>query len=1044
MRPVNSSRSHIDTNIDPFDILSNKIAEFTDLGDIILMGDFNARTGTLPDYDEFEDEGDLDIIYEIPVMPSVYNKISKNDITSSGLSLQRNNVDKSTNQYGTKLLNLVKMSDLLILNGRSPGDSAGELTLCNHRGTSTIDYVIVSKNVINYNMHFDIGSFNEHTDHAPVHFKLHDLNYCCCSKTNNKLPCKPKWQDSTKDDYLLKMNSKEVNDTILEMISSCDNLNFDDAENIMYTFCELMLSACHGTSSPNINYVNKNQLQNNDWYDNDCTDARNTFKNHENIFRCDRTNENRTQMVYSRNRYRKLCRKKYKIKRKSEAKKLEELSKTDPKKFWKKIKRKDKFEYGNCNFHEYFKEQGKSKTFLSNEKYADVKIWEDGSVLSDNHDLDREITLDELNENIKLLKCGKAPGPDNMFNEFLKYSNNNMKLLLLKLFYFFLDKSYFPDQWAKTEIIPIYKKVDINVCSNYRGIFLLSCMAKLFTSIINRRLNKWAEENDIFNNFQFGFRSNRSTTDCLFLLQAAIDHCLSNGVYLYCAFVDFKQAFDNVNRRAMWFKLHSNMISGKIIRFLKSMYTKMKMYVTNNINLINDFHDSRIDRCFSSTSGVLQGDSVSPFLFSMFLNDLEYELSKSEQVGIRFKDMMINLLLFADDMVLFSHSKKGLQNGLNGLEKYCDDWGLTVNVEKTKCIVFKKGGKLGKLDQWSYKKNPLETVKHFKYLGFILSSSGSFSKGISDLAVRGNRALFGLKKIFHENPYMSPDTQISLFQTLVESVMSYSCEIWGFREAEEMEKIYIGFLKSILGVRKSTPSAYVHIELGTTPLILKRKERIIKYWFKILNLDNSNPIKKMYHILLDDVNKGLSKSNWVYFVQKLLFQSGFGFIWYQQEVFNQKLFFSEFKERLKDTNKQNLNKNVSETSENRFFKRLHPPHSFKSYLTDIEEIHKRIAISKIRLGSHNFMIERGRWSKKNITQRLCLKCNSLEDEYHVFIECPNYQSLRKQYLPQTLLKSPSMFKFVNYINEMKNKKDLNNFSTLCFKLLQIYDKIIKA
>ena len=113
------------------------------------------------------------------------------------------------------------------------------------------------------------------------------------------------------------------------------------------------------------------------------------------------------------------------------------------------------------------------------------------------------------------------------------------------------------------------------------------------------------------------------------------------------------------------------------------------------------------------------------------------------------------------------------------------------------------------------------------------------------------------------------------------------------------------------------------------------------------------------------------------------------------------------------------------------FKRLHPSHSFKSYLTDIDEKHKRIALPKIRLGSHNFMIERGRWSKKNITQRLCLKCNSLEDEYHVFIECPNYQSLRKQYLPQTLLKSPSMFKFLNYVNEMKNKKDLKNFSILC-------------
>ena len=81
--------------------------------------------------------------------------------------------------------------------------------------------------------------------------------------------------------------------------------------------------------------------------------------------------------------------------------------------------------------------------------------------------------------------------------------------------------------------------------------------------------------------FQFGIITNKSTTDCLLLLQAAIDHCLSNGAYIYCAFIDFKQAFDSINRKAMWFKLHSNMISDKIIKFLKSMYGKMKMYVKN-------------------------------------------------------------------------------------------------------------------------------------------------------------------------------------------------------------------------------------------------------------------------------------------------------------------------------------------------------------------------------------------------------------------------------------------------------------------------------
>ena len=102
---------------------------------------------------------------------------------------------------------------------------------------------------------------------------------------------------------------------------------------------------------------------------------------------------------------------------------------------------------------------------------------------------------------------------------------------------------------------------------------------------------------------------------------------------------------------------------------------------------------------------------------------------------------------------------------------------------------------------------------------------------------------------------MSLDIQTNLFHSLVGFVMSYSCEIWDFKEAEELEKIYIGFLKSILGVKKATPSAYFYTELGAHPLSLKITERIMNYWFKILNLENSNPIKKMYYILLDNVTK---------------------------------------------------------------------------------------------------------------------------------------------------------------------------------------------
>ena len=164
-------------------------------------------------------------------------------------------------------------------------------------------------------------------------------------------------------------------------------------------------------------------------------------------------------------------------------------------------------------------------------------------------------------------------------------------------------------------------------------------------------------------------------------------------------------------------------------------------------------------------------------------------------------------------MVVFSETRAGLQKGLNSLDKYCSSWGLTVNITKTKCVAFRNGGKIGKLDKWTYRGEELETVNQFKYLGFVFGSSGKFTKGIEDLRCRGLRAIFGLKSILHTNPEMLPSIQLKLFNSLVLPVLCNSCEIWGFDEAPELERVYLAFLKSLLGVRKTVPTFFIYCEL---------------------------------------------------------------------------------------------------------------------------------------------------------------------------------------------------------------------------------------
>ena len=104
--------------------------------------------------------------------------------------------------------------------------------------------------------------------------------------------------------------------------------------------------------------------------------------------------------------------------------------------------------------------------------------------------------------------------------------------------------------------------------------------------------------------------------------------------------------------------------------------------------------------------------------------------------------------MYADDLVLMSTSKAGLQRCLEDLQTYCGKWKLKVNINKTKIVTFNKSGKLLKRQLFFYREKTLENVQEFKYLGIIIKSSGTFSKGISELSNKALKVLCMIKRKF--------------------------------------------------------------------------------------------------------------------------------------------------------------------------------------------------------------------------------------------------------------------------------------------------------
>ena len=174
-----------------------------------------------------------------------------------------------------------------------------------------------------------------------------------------------------------------------------------------------------------------------------------------------------------------------------------------------------------------------------------------------NVELNQPISQNEVLKAIKDLKNNKSPGPHSILNEHIKSTVNLLLPIYTQLFNTILDTGIFPESWALGDILPIYQnKGNMKLPENYRPITLLSCLGKLFAAVLNNRLSNYVEKYEIICHNQAGFRKGLSTIDNLFIIQSLIEISKSYKNKLFCAFVDFKQAFDNVWRDGLWYKLY--------------------------------------------------------------------------------------------------------------------------------------------------------------------------------------------------------------------------------------------------------------------------------------------------------------------------------------------------------------------------------------------------------------------------------------------------------------------------------------------------------
>ena len=866
---------------------------------------------------------------------------------------------------------------------------------------------------------------------------------------------RPKWFNDSKEKFSNKLDEynseiQNLNDKISNSLVS-KKASQKEIDDFYENICDVLKKTGDEIGLYKCKKVKKQKQRQTDelpWFDTECEKKRKLFFKAKNCNRRARNPEAKEKQREASISYKKQLRMSFRKYQSNFIKKIRNLKSTDPKIFWKIIngstqERKEVHANISCKtFQEHFQKLG-----ITSKREESVPVNSDIDPDKENDALFEEcFTEEEVKRVLRKLKNNKACGVDSITNEFLKTALDSDSFLTLMTNYFnvVLSSGMVPESWTVGVIKPLFKnKGSNNDPNNYRGISLLSCFGKLFTSLINNRLTTYFDQNSIIGEEQAGFRADHSVTDHIFVLHTVIEFFLSMKKRLYSIFIDYEKAFDLINRSFLWQKLLKSGVDGKVLHVVKDMYKKAKSCVQWN---------SEISDHFSCSAGVRQGENLSPLLFSIYLNDLKAFIG--EQVdGLQiFKthaegsDLCVDdveilyrmfILLYADDTVIFAESPESLQKAMNAMYEYCKKWDLRMNVSKTKVMIFSRG-KIRKLPDFFINGEKVEVTFDFKYLGIKFSYNGSFRPAQKDLYNRANKGMFLLlRKI--RNLMLPLDIQLELFDKTVVPILLYGSEVWCPQMTDAIRKLQLRFFKIILKVGKSTPSCMIFGELGQFPLDIQAKCRMLNFWFKLACGDNTCKLScVMYRFLLKQYENNKYKSSYLQYIEKTLNSIGMSGVWLNQK--NNCLSPTGFqllvKRKLQD---QYIQSWFAEINRNEMFynyRMFKENFAFEKYLT-ILPANLALATIKFRTLNHKMPIQKGRIMNVSRNERLCTKCGmrDLGDEFHYLFVCDYFKDERKKLLKGYFYKHPNTVKFAELLGSHKKSMllKLSKFMSIVIK-----------
>ena len=367
-------------------------------------------------------------------------------------------------------------------------------------------------------------------------------------------------------------------------------------------------------------------------------------------------------------------------------------------------------------------------------------------------------TQEELDSVLRKIKNRKAAGLDEIPPELWKTRQFDDMLLRHCNAVYNQNPIY---RWMKGCILPFPKKGDLGLAKNYRGITLTSIAAKIYNAHLRNRIEPKID--NILRKNQNGFRRNRSTTSQILTIRRILEGVRAKNLQATLIFVDFTKAFDSIHRGKMEQILLAYCIPKATVAAITILY--------RNTNVRSPDGDTEY---FDIVAGVLQGDTLAPYLFIICLDYvLRTSIDKIRENGFeltkkrsrRYPATTITDADYADDITILANTPDQAETLLHSLERAETNIGLYVNAHKTEYMCYNQTGDISTLEG-----TPLKLVDKFTYLG---SSVESTEKDIETRLTKAWIAINRLSIIWKSD--LTDKMKRSFFQEAVTSILLYGC-----------------------------------------------------------------------------------------------------------------------------------------------------------------------------------------------------------------------------------------------------------------------------